>query len=267
MILLKTLPATPIVPNVVLSLRLVGSILTELGLAGMTVVETHRLLLGYLKTRHLDPPGNFRLTFYCIEMMHKLLLPRKLEIDKVQVMGRSGKLVSTNDGVIILMLIDDPNYRISQTGEITTLITRTGKRSVHDVWRVCGFKKNGYVCMRYRGVPLQVGRVVYQKYLGDLEDDLVVLHVDGNTENNDINNLKLVTQGEANLHRFRVLKHPPVIGNSVLNWGAVRHIREMKAAGKTYSYIRGIYPISKGHVSQIVNNKIWIEGKDYVLVR
>ncbi len=54
------------------------------------------------------------------------------------------------------------------------------------------------------------------------------------------------------------------MGNRVLDWGKVRQIREMKQTqGLSHERLAELFNISKGHVSQIVNNEIWIEGKLY----
>lgn len=53
------------------------------------------------------------------------------------------------------------------------------------------------------------------------------------------------------------------MGNVRLNWETVRTIRQLHRAGAPYSKLVAGFKISKSHVSQIVNNEIWIEGKLY----
>lgn len=178
-------------------------------------------------------------------------------------MGRSGKLYCTNDYEIYNFL-NDENYIVFEDGSILTRLTFTGKVSKDNIWRPAGSKRRGYHTVKYYGKMLQVHRIVYAKFKGKLEQDLVINHIDGNGYNNNVNNLELVTQSRNNFHRFRKCGgKPPVMGNHVLTWENVRAIREMRRLGSTYEKICGTFNISKGHCSEIVNNQIWIEGKLY----
>lgn len=179
-------------------------------------------------------------------------------------MNRSGQLICTNDSLIYELLQND-NYEVRTDGTVWTKITRTGKVSVTDTWRRAGSVKNGYWIMKFKRSSLQIHRIVYAKYCGPLEQDLVVNHKDGNPSNNSPDNLELVTQSENNFHRFRANGgKPPVMGNKVLTWEIVREIRSLKfGQGWPHSEIAKRFNISKGHVSEIINNHIWIEGKIY----
>jgi hypothetical protein len=54
------------------------------------------------------------------------------------------------------------------------------------------------------------------------------------------------------------------MGNTILSWKKVDEIRmHHRIGGWPYSRIAKEYGISKGHVSEIINGKIWIEGKHY----
>lgn len=176
---------------------------------------------------------------------------------------RSGKLVCTNDRLINLLL-NDPNYEVRVDGTVWTRITKTGKISVNNIWRQAGSARRGYWTLKYFGSMLQIHRIIYAKFKGALEQDLVINHIDGNGYNNSIENLELVTQSKNNYHRFRKDGgKPPVMGNKVLDWETIRIIRNLKQGGIPHSQLASRFNISKGHVSQIVNNEIWIEGKIY----
>lgn len=177
-------------------------------------------------------------------------------------MGRSGQLEATNDP-LIFELLKDELYQVLPGGTILTLITRTGKKSAKLLWRACGsYSKTRYGRVSYRGKVLQIHRVIWARFGScPLEPDLMINHKDGNPGNNAIANLELGTQGKNNLHSFRVLKRPPVWGNVVLSWEIVRGIRFDQALGFTNRQLREKYKIeSKGHISQIVNQKIWVEA-------
>lgn len=178
-------------------------------------------------------------------------------------MGRSGKLVCVNDH-LIYKLIYDPNYEVRIDGTVWTRITKTGKVSVTNVWRQAGTPRRGYWTLKYFGYMLQIHRIVFARFKGRLADDLVINHIDDNGYNNHLDNLELVTQSQNNFHRFRKDGgKPPVMGHVRLDWERVRNIRSMSQLGVPYSKISNEFGISKGHVSQIVNNEIWIEGKEY----
>lgn len=50
-----------------------------------------------------------------------------------------------------------------------------------------------------------VHRLVVQSFIGEIEDGLIVNHIDGNKENNNMSNLEIVTQSENALHSCHVL--------------------------------------------------------------
>lgn len=65
----------------------------------------------------------------------------------------------------------------------------------------CGYKakrKDGqqYWRVKYKSRSPQVHRIIWQLQYGDIPDGLVVDHIDGNSLNNNLNNLRLVTQEE-----------------------------------------------------------------------
>jgi len=99
---------------------------------------------------------------------------------------------SKNDNTISC-LSSDQHYAILTTGDILTKIGKNGKPGA--TWRLIGFKdRSGYMRIWYRGIRLFVHRIVYQKYVGDLQTDKVVHHKDSNPVNNSYNNLQLTDQ-------------------------------------------------------------------------
>ncbi len=190
---------------------------------------------------------------------------------------RSGKLLATND-VYIWDLLKNPLYIVKPNGKIWTRIAPNGRAYKNpNLWRLLSYNRitqdvgeRGDI--KYKGKTLFVHRIIYAKYksgIGEnpiLTPDLVVYHKNGIASDNSLENLLCGTQAENNLHRFRILKRGAVIGNKVLSWEIVKRIREQRSEGKSLNFIRKYWFISKGHASQIVNNKIWIEGKNYAKI-
>jgi hypothetical protein len=174
---------------------------------------------------------------------------------------RSGKLIAKNDKYI-KELCNDPNYLIKMNGEIWTCITLSGKKSKDDVWRklaVRGLSRKGsqkkYQRVKYKTKELVVHRIVYQKYVGELSEDLMINHKDGNT----LNNLELITQSINNKHRFRQLKTGPNRGNAKINQEIADAIRADRSKGYTYPELMKKYNMGKTNISYICNNKIWVK--------
>lgn len=160
----------------------------------------------------------------------------------------------------VFQIIKDDLYDIKPDGTILTRVAKTGKIFAdRNRWRVAGhLNKVGYRKITYKKKTLSVHRIIYAKY-GQLPltKELVINHIDGDKKNNDINNLELVTTKQNNLHTYRVLKSPPVFGNCVLTYEIASNIRNDSKGGLSYAKISKKYDISKGHISMIINNKIW----------
>lgn len=185
-----------------------------------------------------------------------LLFPTILLVVKILVLGDQMQL-ATNDKWI-KKLTKDQNYKFDLFGNVHTRVAPTGKVYVDGHWRKL-IPYKGY--MTYNRKKLHVGRIFFYLVRGALDPKKKVVHLDGNSNNINASNLAQLSQHEINLLRFQ--KHPPVMGNKKLNWGTVSEIRRMKRLGFSHSSICLTFNISKGHVSEIVNNKIWIEGKNY----
>lgn len=172
------------------------------------------------------------------------------------------KAISKNDKLVVQFLTDD-NYIVFWSGEILTRIDRAGH--VQDVWRTAGLIERNkgntpYWRIRYKGKYLAAHRIIYQKFIGDLDPHLTINHKDGDGLNNNVENLELVTIGENTAHRFRVLGYKGVPGNSKINAQIAEQIRKDHAKGLPYSALTARYGLSKGTISMIVNGKIWKVG-------
>jgi HNH endonuclease len=175
---------------------------------------------------------------------------------------KSGKLYASNDFYIKKLLLDE-NYIINRDGTIYSSYTLQGHLDKTGNKRLTGFSKKGkYRYLRYKNKHLAVHRIVYAKFVGKLSPNLVINHIDGNPANNNPENLELVTQSENNKHQYTHLSRPASYGNCNLSFQIAEEIRKKRSEGMTYLQLSIEYKISKGHISAIINNKIWRREND-----
>lgn len=179
--------------------------------------------------------------------------------------ANSQQLKKEKNTLLIKTLCNDPDYKIHEDGTILTLIQKTGKRSVSENWRtlIHDISSDGYAKVRYKYKYLQVHRVVFQKFVGDLNPHLQINHKDGNRLNNHFSNLEQVTQSENMIHSFRVLKRKPSIGYSKINEKIALFVRVLSKSF-LHKDIAEVLKISESTVSYIVNKKTWNRGGDHV---
>ena len=93
-----------------------------------------------------------------------------------------------------------PNYAITDNGEVYNL--RNGK--------IMRLKDNqGYLtvklCKNGKPKEFRVHRLVYQAFIGELDNLLVIDHIDGNRHNNNVSNLRQIHTRE---NTSRAKEHP-----------------------------------------------------------
>lgn len=107
-------------------------------------------------------------------------------------------LREAKNDALIEELIKDPLYKINRDGTIFTRITKNGQ-GVSKEWRQVGYKKpDGYVRFRYKGEFLFVQRVIYRKYIGKLDKNLTINHINLDNSDNRVENLEQISQRENN---------------------------------------------------------------------
>lgn len=158
-----------------------------------------------------------------------------------------------SNNMLIKQFVESGNYTITREGHIYN--KNTGNEIGYTM-------KTGYrgiaIGSRNKKRRITVHRIIWYVY-GDtpLSETLVINHKDGNPLNNCIDNLEQITQGENNLHRFRVLKYPAVIGNCKLTKEQAEKIRILHKQGWKYSDLMKKFNVGKTTISYVVNNKIW----------
>lgn len=170
------------------------------------------------------------------------------------------KLIATNDE-LIREFLKDANYQVLKSGALLTRISPQGHLT--NEWREKPLtNKKGYLKIKYRGHGLLVHRIVYAAFVGPLDAQLVINHIDGNPSNNQPSNLELITQAENNTHAHRVLgKKPRSTGYKVTQEVADEIRRQVAEENIRACELAKKYSLSKSNISSILNNKTWIKNK------
>ena len=164
-----------------------------------------------------------------------------------------------NDSLIEALILD-PKYYISIDGKISTIKTSAKGINKLGIWRSAEILNSKYSRIAY-GKPrrfLLSHRIVYRKYIGPLNHDLVINHKNGNKLDNSPGNLELITISENCKHSFRVLKNPPN-KNGKINKEIADKIRKDSFSNfLTRKELSEKYNLTQSNISYIINNKIWL---------
>lgn len=83
--------------------------------------------------------------------------------------------------------ISNSSYYINLYGEVFN--KKTGRLLI-------GSLRNGYRRVIINGKSLSVHRLVWEAYKGKIENNMIIDHIDGNRENNNLSNLRCISQSE-----------------------------------------------------------------------
>jgi hypothetical protein len=160
---------------------------------------------------------------------------------------------------LIEKIIRDEDYDIRKDGRIFFKFLKNCDSP--EAWReVNSTGSNGYrrIIKTIAGKRYEVlcHRVIYRKFNGKLDMDLIVNHIDGNRQNNNCKNLELITVAENNVHSKEILGNPKVT-NSKINYKTAEKIRSKIKSGSTRAAMSDKYKLSVGTISLIVNRKTW----------
>ena len=95
------------------------------------------------------------------------------------------------------------NYQVSNLGEVKSL-EKLDSRGRHLKEKLLKPQKNSkgylfvYLCKNGVGKPFLIHRLVYSAFVGEIPEGLQVNHLDENKENNNLDNLNLMTSKENN---------------------------------------------------------------------
>lgn len=151
---------------------------------------------------------------------------------------------------------DFPNYMINKKGEIYTLNRNKmlSQKQDKDGYFYVGLCKNGTVSTK------RVHRLVLLQFCPiSNPQDYVVNHIDGNKQNNNLDNLEWCTPYENLLHAIRIgIYNPNGEGNShaKLSNKDVSEIRRLYKAGYKIADIQKIYnTVTWENIKLIVTNQ------------
>ena len=105
-------------------------------------------------------------------------------------------------------------------------------------------------------------QLVARAFIGPAPPGKEVNHIDGDRMNASLDNLEYVTKSEQQIHRFRVLKHRAVHGNShhmaKLNDKSVHAIRDLAALG-TYTQrdLGALFGVTYSNIGAILRGQTW----------
>jgi hypothetical protein len=120
-----------------------------------------------------------------------------------------------------------------------------------------------YINLNNNGLKqFRLHRLVAQIFIPNPHNLPEVNHIDGNKENNCVDNLEWCTRLENMQHSYKIKTHTvrkhDLSPNNKLNSKQVMEIRTKLKEGTTGRSLSKEYSISEGMISLIKNNKYWI---------
>lgn len=114
---------------------------------------------------------------------------------------------------------------------------------------------------KYKSIEIQ--RLVAQEFLENFDPSLQVNHIDGNKQNNSVENLEMVTQSGNIKHAISMKLLDPKKGEE--HWASKlteKDVSDIRASYKRGDRVKDIFKrykdrVSRGTISQIINNRIW----------
>lgn len=152
------------------------------------------------------------------------------------------------------------NYMISKYGRVKsverTMIRSNGRpqivrerilKSSCDEW--------GYPQVRIDGKTVKVHKAVALAFLGDRPESFEIRHLDGDSTNNKVENLKYGSHSENVLDGYKY--NGFIFKNQKLNPGKAKEIRKLLNAGIPGKDVAKLYGVSQQTICDIKHNRIY----------
>lgn len=164
---------------------------------------------------------------------------------------------------MIKQIKEQPNYSISDKGE---LFNKDGKKLFLRLNR-CGYVV-GYYWKNNKQKVFSIHREVAKAFIPNPENKPQVNHIDGNKQNNDVNNLEWVTNQENQLHAYKLGLNKPRNGasnnNAVITEEQAKEICRMFEEGYRNCDVSRITGVVINIVKLIKARRSWVHiSKDY----
>ena len=163
---------------------------------------------------------------------------------------------------------DCSNYEVSENGEIRRSRQTHGSYKVGALLKI-NINPRGYAYVRLANNgtvhSIAVHKLVAEAFINQKptikSGRLEVNHIDGDKSNNRISNLEYVSSKENKKHAIRTGLHKSVGGKKIrINMDIARHIRKLNNNGFNNTKIAKYFNVRPSLVSDVINNRCWVEG-------
>lgn len=167
----------------------------------------------------------------------------------------------TNDEKAWREIVDNPNYEISNTGDVRHKEKKKILKQRISKW---GYARARLSVSGISGGKLYaVHRLVANAFIPNPLNLPQVNHKDGNKLNNNVNNLEWVTAKDNTQHALRtgLLKSGNKSHRTIIHKNELIEVYGLRNLGLSYKQIGDIYNVDKSTISAIVRSKRYL--KDY----
>lgn len=161
-------------------------------------------------------------------------------------------------------------YEVSNLGRVRSLdrIVKTsrGSRHFHSYVLSPAVSNKGYLlvllCKDGKQHTKRVHRLVAEAFLPNIYNFSQINHLDGNKQNNCVDNLEWCDNSRNQIHAFQMQLNTPrkgeLNGSHKLNENEVRSIRFKYSKGESEQQLGKEYGVSSTQIHRIVTNRNWV---------
>jgi HNH endonuclease/NUMOD4 motif len=148
-----------------------------------------------------------------------------------------------------------PNYVVSRTGQVWSIPRNRALKQTRN--------RRGYLLVSlYRGGRAKsylVHRLIASAWIGPIPDGYEVNHRNGKKNQNDVNNLEIVTPQQNREHalRYGLIRRGADNPRARLTESIVKSIRLRAAGGETIRRLAREFDVAEKTISLVINRKTW----------